>query len=47
MFSVLSVLQGRIFYSAFLIINNLDCILLWNIVLMPSLLHVLSLSVMS
>ena len=32
------------FYSAFLL-YNLDFILLWNIVLMPSVLHVLSLSI--
>ena len=44
MFSVLNVLQGCIFYSAFLI-YNFDFILLWNIVLMPSILHVLSLSI--
>ena len=41
----LSVLQGC-FYSAFLL-YNLDFILLWNIVLMPSIFDILSLEIQS
>ena len=39
----LSVLKGCVFILALL--YNLDFILLWNIVLMPSVLHILSLSI--
>ena len=45
MFSILSVLQGCIFFYAAFLMYNLDFTLLYNIVLMPSVLHVLSLSI--
>ena len=45
MFNVLSVLQGCIFFNSAFLSYNLDFILLWNIVLMLSILQVLSLSI--